>query len=89
MSAEDQSPLAFPCEFPVKAMGRGVVGFEYTVLEIVQRHAPEAGEDALKLAPSRNEKYLSVTVTITAHSREQLDRIYMDLTDHPDILMAL
>lgn len=89
MTTEDESLLEFPCEFPIKAMGRGIVGFEHTVLELVQKHAPEADESAMKVAPSRTNKYVSVTITITAQSRRQLDRIYMDLTAHPDVLMAL
>jgi len=81
--------MEFPCEFPIKAMGLASETLHSTVLEIVQRHAPEAGDHALKSRPSANGKYVSVTVTINATSREQLDAIYLDLTACNQVLMAL
>jgi len=87
---DDNKPaMEFPCEFPIKAMGLASETLHMTVLEIVQRHAPEAGEHALKSRPSSNGKYISVTVTINAESRTQLDAIYLDLTDCEQVLMAL
>jgi putative lipoic acid-binding regulatory protein len=38
---------------------------------------------------SSSGKYLSVTVTIEARSKAQLDRIYQDLTDCEQVLVAL
>ena len=35
------SPLAFPCDFPIKVMGRKHPGFAQTVMEIVLKHAPD------------------------------------------------
>ncbi len=87
---DDNKPaMEFPCEFPIKAMGLASKTLHMTVLEIVQRHAPEAGEYALKSRPSSNGKYLSVTVTINAESRAQLDAIYLELTACEQVLMAL
>jgi hypothetical protein len=85
----DNPAIEFPCEFPIKAMGHATESLHLTVFEIVQRHAPEADHGALKSRPSSNGKYLSVTVTINAQSREQLDAIYMDLTACEQVLMAL
>ena len=85
----DKPTIEFPCEFPVKAMGHASETLQLTVLEIVQRHAPEADHSALKSRPSSNGKYISITVTINAQSREQLDAIYMDLTACEQVLMAL
>ena len=86
---ENDSVFSFPCDFPIKAMGHARGNFEITVLEIVRRHAPDLTEDAFKSRPSSNGKYLSVTVTIRAESRKQLDAIYMDLTACEHVLMAL
>jgi putative lipoic acid-binding regulatory protein len=88
MSDSDESLFEFPCEFPIKAMGRGIIGLEQTVIEIVSRHVVDFDRASVKTNPSRRGKYISVTVTITATSRAQLDSIYMDLTAHPDILMV-
>jgi len=87
---DDNKPtMEFPCEFPIKAMGLASEALHITVLEIVQRHAPEADEHALKSRPSSNGKYVSVTVTINAKSRAQLDAIYLDLSACKRVLMAL
>lgn len=83
------SAIDYPCEFPIKAMGLASASLHLAILDIVQRHAPEADDSMLKSRPSSNGKYLSVTVTITAQSREQLDAIYTDLTACELVLMAL
>ncbi len=87
---DDNKPvMEFPCEFPIKAMGLASKTLHMAVLEIVQRHAPEAGKHTLKSRPSSNGKYVSVTITINATSRAQLDAIYLDLTACEQVLMAL
>lgn len=86
---KNESAFSFPCEFPIKAMGHASGNFEITVLEIVRRHSPDLTEDSFKSRPSSNGKFLSVTVTIRAESREQLDAIYLDLTACEHVLMAL
>ena len=84
-----ESAIEYPCEFPIKAMGLASASLSQTVLEIVQRHAPEADDGRLKSRPSSNGKYVSITITITAQSRAQLDAIYTDLTACEHVLMAL
>lgn len=77
---ETETCFKFPCEFPVKAMGKTSAEFEIAVLEIMHRHVPDLAEDALKMRPSSQGHYTAITITIQAQSREQLDAIYMDLT---------
>ncbi len=81
--------MQFPCSFPIKAMGYADAGFEPRVVEIVRRHAPDVNEAAVQHRPSVGGKYLSVTVTIEAQSRDQLDAIYQELTDCEQVLVAL
>jgi putative lipoic acid-binding regulatory protein len=81
--------MQFPCTFPIKAMGYADAGLETRVLEIVRHHAPECSEDAVHNRPSVGGKYLSVTVTIEAQSRDQLDAIYQELTNCEQVLVAL
>jgi putative lipoic acid-binding regulatory protein len=87
--AEDGSPLAFPCDFPIKIMGRKEPGFAQGVMEIVLRHAPDFDPANTGMRPSRQGKYLSVTCVIRAVSREQLDALYQELCDHPSVVMVL
>ena len=83
------SLLAFPCAFPIKVMGRKHAGFAQEVLEIVLRHAPDFRAETMEMRASRQGTYLSLTVTINAVSREQLDDLYRELCDHPGVSMAL
>ncbi len=87
-TSEEESLMEFPCSFLIKAMGRATDDFEMLIIEIVRKHYPDVTEGAVKTRPSREGKYISVTVTINAQSREQLDNIYLDLTAHERVLMA-
>jgi len=86
---EGETLLEFPCEFPVKAMGFSCDELEISVIEIINRHVDNLAEDALQMKPSKTGKYTAITITITAHSKQQLDAIYMDLTACKHVSIAL
>ncbi|MGB5486936.1 MAG: DUF493 domain-containing protein [Lysobacterales bacterium] len=88
-SDPQETLLEFPCKFPVKAMGRNEDGFEALVTKIILTHAEMFAAEAVTTQLSSTGKYLSVTVTIEAISKAQLDRIYQDLTDCVQVLVAL
>lgn len=81
--------MEFPCDFPIKAMGKACGEFERIVVEIITRHVETLPEGAVTLRDSKGGKYLAVTVTIQATSRDQLDAIYYDLTACEQVVMAL
>ena len=83
------SLLRFPCAFPMKVVGRREDGFAQTVAEIVMRHAADFRPETMEMRTSKNARYLSITVTITAKSREQLDGLYRELSGHPMVMMVL
>jgi len=85
----ENSPLAFPCDFPIKVMGRKQPRFVQAVTGIVRKHAPEFDAATVEMRPSRQGKYLSVTCIVRATSREQLDALYQELCDHPGVVMVL
>ena len=91
MSSEPEleSLLAFPCDFPIKVMGQTQPGFAQAILAVVLRHAPEFDAATMEMRNSREGKYLSLTVTIRAVSREQLDDLYRELCDHAMVKMVL
>ena len=89
MTTESDDVFDFPCQFPIKAMGRDAEGFPAHVMELVAASAGPVGHDMVDIRPSRDGRYISVTVTFTATSREQLDEIYQRLTASQRILVVL
>ena len=87
--SDTESLLKFPCDFSIKAMGKAEPGFDLLVLELIRKHAPDIHEGAVRSRPSKGGKWVSITVTLRAESKSQLDAIYMDLTAHEQIVMAL
>ena len=91
-SKADEIPeelLSFPCEFQIKAMGKQVAGFDDRVRKIVSRHLYGGKVLDLRTRESGSSKYVSVSCTIEAPSRQQLDAIYLDLNSENDILLTL
>lgn len=84
-----ESLIEYPTDFPIKVMGRTQPGFAQTILALVKRHAPDFDETTVGMRPSREGKYLSLTFEIRATSREQLDALYGELSEHPMVSMAL
>lgn len=91
MSEQDKQDtlLEFPCDFPIKAMGETSDDLDQIVMEIVRRHVDDIAEGAVSRRESSGGKFTSITVTIRATSKAQIDAIYQDLTDHHRIKFAL
>lgn len=94
LGSPDETLLQFPTPFPIKAMGRmkavdADAGFAQVVLEVVLKHAPDFDAASLEMRPSKNGNFISVTATINAQSKAQIDTIYLELTGNPLVLMAL
>jgi putative lipoic acid-binding regulatory protein len=87
MAAE--SILEFPCNFPIKMMGRDTPEFRSTARALVENHTGQVADSAVQVALSRNGRFVSVTITIRATSQQQLDDIYNDVSSQDDVLMAL
>ena len=81
--------MEFPCTFAIKAMGLAEDDFDALVVSLVTEHVTDLKEGAVSVKPSAGGKYLSVTVTFEAESREQLDNLYRSVTAHERVLMAL
>ena len=87
-----QSPetlLVFPCAFPVKIMGLTNDALAQSVLDVVLRHAPDYDAACMEMRASSGGKYVSLTCTINATSRSQLDELYRELTGHPLVKVVL
>jgi len=89
MSESEGTLLEFPTDFPVKIMGGKREGFVVAMIELVQRHAPDFAAETIEMRASSSGKYLSLTCTIRATSKAQLDALYREITAHPWVNMAL
>ena len=87
--AAQVSALEFPCAFPIQIMGRRQDGFAQLIADIVVRHAPDFDPASLEMRTSSAGNYLSLTATVNATSREQLDDLYRDLVAQPMVAMVL
>lgn len=90
MTSNEDSLLEFPCDFPIKVMGRDEDdNFRSEALAIVEAEIGPLPEEAVTTQPSRNGRFLSVTVTVRAESREQLDSLYRRLSSSERVLVVL
>ncbi len=87
--SEADSLLEFPCEFPIKILGERHDDFSGAVVEVVRRHAPDFAAASVEMRASSGGRYVSLTCTIRATSRDQLDALYRELTGHPLVKMVL
>ena len=85
----EQSLIEYPSRFPIKVMGMNVDGFADAMFDIAKRFDPSLQPEAMETRPSSGNKYLGLTLTITATSREQLDEIYRTLSTHVWVKMVL
>jgi uncharacterized protein len=81
--------LQFPTDFPLKIMGRRHDDFAQIILAIVQRHAPDFDGATMEMRASTKGNYLSLTCTIRATSKKQLDDLYRELSSHPMVTVVL
>lgn len=89
MTTTTESLIQYPTDFPIKVMGRREPRLVQTIVGIVQRHAPDFDAATVEMRTSKKNSYLSVTCTVRATSREQLDALYRELCDHPSVVMVL
>jgi uncharacterized protein len=87
--SENGSAFEFPCEIPVKVFGRNEESFREAVLGIVRTYFPEFSRDDLAERTSRQDRYLSLTLTVWVEARSQIDALYTDLSAHEAVLMVL
>lgn len=85
----EQSLIEYPSAFPIKVMGARVQGFVEAVVDVACRFDPGFDPTTVERRESSGGKYLGVTITVTARSREQLDELYRILSTHPMVKVVL
>ena len=87
--SEEESLLTFPCEFPIKVMGKNHHGFHKAVIEILKNHLTDFDDTLFRETESKKNNYCSITVMVNAVSQAHLDGIYYDLSASEWVIMAL
>lgn len=85
----EASLIEYPSDFPIKIMGAAHPEFAQTMLAVVLQHAPDFDAASMEMRASNGGNYLSLTCTVRATSREQLDNLYRALTGHAMVKMVL
>ena len=89
MASYKDTLLEFPCEFPLKIMGKADPELTKVVIDVVTRHAPDFDSTTVQIRASSGGNYLGLTCTIIATSKPQLDALYTDLSSHPMVKVVL
>ncbi len=84
-----ESLIQYPSLFPIKVMGLRVDGMVHAITHIAHQFDPTFDATTVELRESKGGKYLGVTITVTATSREQLDELYRTLSTHPMVKVVL
>jgi hypothetical protein len=81
--------MNYPCKLTIKTMGYAHLELELIVIDIIRRHVPDIDKNAVTSKFSKSKKYVSLSITITAQNKQQMDAIYQDLSDCEHVLMSL
>ncbi len=81
--------LEFPCDFPLKIMGLAQDNLAQEVLSVIHKFAPDYDGKNMEMRASSSGKYVSLTCTVKAHSKSQLDDLYRALTSHSLVKVVL
>jgi putative lipoic acid-binding regulatory protein len=84
-----ESLIEYPSLFPIKVMGAKDDGLVAAITHIARQFDPSFDATTIELRESKGGKYLGVTITVTATSREQLDELYRTLGTHPMVKVVL
>lgn len=87
--AKEESLIQFPCDFTLKIMGKTEGDFEKCAIDIIKKHFPKTDDDKIQKRFSKDNHYLSLSITVYAHSKMQLDAVYQELSSTKEILMVL
>lgn len=87
--ATSESVIQFPCDFTLKIVGKSEGHFEKIALAIIKEHFPETSPSHIQKKFSKDKNYLSLSVTVHAISKMQLDALYQALSSTKEILMVL
>ncbi|MFV0283512.1 MAG: DUF493 family protein [Castellaniella sp.] len=85
----EESLIVYPCDFPIKVMGRAHDDFARAMAEVALGFDPTFDPASIEIRPSASGNYLGLTLTVHVTSREQLDNLYRALHGHEMVSVVL
>lgn len=89
MTEPEAPKIEFPCDYPIKVLGRRSEVYQTVILEVFERHAPGFDRQSIEIRDSRKGTFTSLTITITATGKEQLDALHRDLMATGHVQMVI
>ena len=89
MSEPDPPKIEFPCDYPIKVLGRSSDAFRGIILEVFERHAPGFDQETITVKDSAKGTFTSLTITITATGKDQLEALHEDLIATGHVQMVI
>ena len=89
MQQQEPPKIEFPCDYPIKVLGRSGDAFQRAIVDVVERHAPGFDQESIRLRASGKGTFTALTVTITATGPEQLQALHEDLMATGIVQMVL
>lgn len=86
---DDAPKIEFPCDYPIKVLGRDSEDFQRVILDVFEKHAPGFDRDTLQVKQSRKGTFSSLTITIVATGPQQLDALHRDLLATGQVQMVI
>lgn len=84
-----QHPDTYPASFPLKVIGRKEDDLVAHVKAVLDRHTSAWDPHTLRTNPSKDHRYIAVTVTVTVDEKAQAERLYAALKAIPEVVMCL
>ncbi|MEH6358538.1 MAG: DUF493 domain-containing protein [Pseudomonadales bacterium] len=86
---QEAPKIEFPCEYPIKVVGRSAPDYKQFVIGVILKHAADLDLDTVELQPSRNGNFSSVRFTIIATGVDQLEAIFEELKASGRVTMVI
>lgn len=86
---KEESLIEYPCHFPIKIVGVYSSAYRDNIISLIRTHVPDFDDTQIKERYSKNNKYLSLAVTVCVDNREQLDALYITLNACDEVSWVL
>ena len=89
MQEPEPPKIEFPCDYPIKVMGRSTEDFQSIICAVFERHSPGFDQETIMVKSSNKGTFTSLTITITATGPDQLEALHQDLLGTGRVQMVI